>query len=153
MPSRDVFALDRSGFNGFLFAAIGTEAGGSRLTVLSALARLGEDPWAKAAMWARMPEAASREALAATIAQMPVTPEDQLAAADTAARLVQLLSPVAVSAPRQQGCSEPQPKPRLAMALAMFACTAILLGGAILVSRQGTGTQTPPAEPAASHIP
>ncbi len=95
MPSRDVFALDRSGFNGFLYAAIGTEAGGSCLTVLSALARLGEDPWAQAAIWARMPTAASSAALAATIAQMPVMPEDQLAAASTAARLVQLLSPPA----------------------------------------------------------
>lgn len=76
LASRDVFALDRSGLNGFLFAGIGTEAGRSRLTVLSALARLGEDPWAKAAIGARMPKAASGEALAATIAQMPVTHEE-----------------------------------------------------------------------------
>ena len=153
MPSRDVFALDRSGLNGFLFAAIGTEAGGSRLTVLSALARLGEDPWAKAAIWARMPKAASGEALAATIAQMPVTPEDQLAAADTAARLVQLLSPAVTPAPRQPGSTGPQPRPRLFLVLAMFVWTAILLSGAILASRQGTEAQAPPAEPAASHTP
>jgi hypothetical protein len=39
------------------------------------------------------------------------------------------------------------------MILAMFACTAILLGGAILVSRQSPEAQAPPVEPAALHIP
>ncbi len=150
MPSRDVFALDRSGFNGFLFAAIGTEADGSCLTVLSALARLGEDPWAKAALWARMPRAASGEALAATIAQMPVTPEDKLAAAHTAARLVQLLLS-ATAAPQQAGLSWPQPRPGFIMTLAI--CTAILLGGAFMIVRRGPGTQEPPAASAAPHVP
>ena len=103
MPSHDVFALDRSGVNGFLFAVIGTEAGGSRLTVLSALARLGKDPSAEAALWARMPKAASSKALVATIAQMPVSPENQLAAENTAARLVQLLSRAATALPDRQG--------------------------------------------------
>ncbi len=151
MPSRDVFALDQSGFNGFLFAAIGTEAGGSRLTVLSALARLGEDPWAKAAIWARMPRAASGEELAATIAQMPVTPEDQLAAVHTAARLVQLLSPPAKTTLQQPGFSWKPLTPRLIMILAI--CMATLLGGACLIVRQGRGIQGPSAESAAPHIP
>ena len=153
MPNRDVFALDRSGFNGFLFAAIGTEADGSRLTVLSALARLGEDPWAKAASWARMPQRTSGEALAATIAQMPVTSEDHLAAAHTAARLVQLLSQSSTPAPPQFGFDRPQAKPRMAMVLAIFVCTAILLGAAMLASRRGTGIQGPPAGPTASSTP
>ncbi len=149
MPSRDVFALDRAGFNGFLFAPIGTEADGSCLTVLSALARLGEDPWAKAALWARMPKAVASEALTATITQMPVTPADQLAAAHTAARLVQLLSPAA-SAAQQPGFSRPQPNPKWATVLVILACMIVLVGGAILVSRHVTGTDSPLPELAAA---
>jgi hypothetical protein len=116
-----------------LFASIGTEAGGSRLTVLSALARLGEDPWAKAASWARMPEAASAAALAVAIAQMPVTPEDRLAAADTAARLIKLLSPVAVAASQQDSSGLPNGS-RFITILSLSVCLAILLGAAILAS-------------------
>ena len=138
MPSRDVFALDRSGFNGFLFAPIGTQADGSLLTVLSALARLEQDPWATAASWARMPKADSGQALAATIAKMPVTPADQMAAADTAARLVQLLSPAAAPAPQHSGRSRLPSGRRLAVALAVLAVMAILAGSAVLISRQGT---------------
>ncbi len=138
MPNRDVFALDRSGFNGFLFAPIGTEPDGSRLTVLSALARLELDPWATAASWARMPKAASGQALAATIAQMPVTPADQMAAADTAARLVLLLSPNAAPTPKHSGPSEPPAGRRLAVVLAVLAVLGILVGSAVLISRQGT---------------
>ena len=42
-------------FNDFLFAAIGADAGGTYLTVVSALARLDLDPWAEAAILARLP--------------------------------------------------------------------------------------------------
>ena len=152
MPTRDVFALDRSGFNGFLYADIGTEPGGSRLTVLSALARLGEDPWAQAALWARMPKAAASAALAAIIAQMPVAPEDRRAAAHTATRLVQLLAPPPPAAPRQPGFARLLPRRRLALVVAAAACLALLLGGAILVSRAGPGAQAPPARPVASKV-
>jgi hypothetical protein len=153
MSHRDVFALDRAGFNGFLFAAIGTEASVSRVTVLSALARLGEDPWAKAAMWARMPKAASIEALAATLAQMPVTPEDQLAAAQTAARLVQLLSPAALTISHLPGFSGPPQRPRWIMILAVGVWTMIVLSGAFLLSYQHVGSQPPTAETAGSQTP
>lgn len=153
MPNRDVFALDRAGFNGFLFAAIGTEADGSRLTVLSALARLGEDPWTKAAMWARMPKAASGEALAATIAQMPVTLEDQLAAAQTAARLVQLLPPTAATVSHLPGFSGPPPRPGWIMIMAIGVCTMIVLSSAFLLSHQHAGSQPSTAEAAGSQTP
>jgi hypothetical protein len=55
MASADVFALENSGLNAFLFAEVGVELNGSALTILSALARLGEDPWAEAARWAKGP--------------------------------------------------------------------------------------------------
>ncbi len=142
MPNTDVFALDRSGFNGFLFAAIGTETGGSSLTVLSALARLGDDPWAKAALWAGMSKPAASEALAACIATMPLTPDDLLAAPSTAARLVLLLSPSAPPAPRS---GAPQPKRTLVFVLAVLAFAMIVLAGALLVSMPRQAQQTQPA--------
>jgi hypothetical protein len=91
MASSNVFALPESDLNGFLFSAIGTEQNGLSLTVLSALARLGEDPWAKAASWASMSKDAASDALAACIAQMPLPPKDLQNAPATAARLIGLL--------------------------------------------------------------
>jgi cell wall assembly regulator SMI1 len=45
----DPFALKNSGLNDILFAEIGSGVNGSPLTILSMLARLGEDPWTEAA--------------------------------------------------------------------------------------------------------
>ena len=142
MPNTDVFALDRAGFNGFLFAAIGTEAGGSSLTVLSALARLGDDPWAKAALWAGMSKPAASQALAACIATMPLTPADILAAPSTAARLVLMLSPSVAPAPRGAGS---QRKRTVVFVLAVVAFATIVFAGALLVSMPRTAHQAPPA--------
>lgn len=91
MTSTDAFALKNSDLNTFLFADVGTELNGSALTILSVLARLGEDPWAEAARWAKMPKSAAVDCLARSIGKMPLDP---VALADnyaTAARLVLLL--------------------------------------------------------------
>ena len=61
MTLRQEYALGHSRFNDFLFAVIGEEENGQRLTVLSALARLGPNPWEEAArlseaILARLPE-------------------------------------------------------------------------------------------------
>ncbi len=90
----NVFALKESGLDAFLYADVGAEANGSRLTILSVLARLGKDPWAEAARWAALPKAAVIDSLAQSIAQMPLVPSALAGARDSAARLVQLL-PVA----------------------------------------------------------
>jgi hypothetical protein len=92
----DAFALKNSGLDTFLFAEVGTELNGSSLTVLSTLARLGKDPWAQAAEWARMPSAAMVAGLTQSIVQMPLCPRALAEARATAARLVLLL-------PRQAG--------------------------------------------------
>ena len=44
MAQSDVFALNNSGLEPFLFAEVGDELNGLGLTVLSVLARLGHDP-------------------------------------------------------------------------------------------------------------
>ena len=91
MPQSDTFALQNSAFNPFLFAEIGTELNGSPLTILSTLARLGQDPWAEAAKWARSPKTVAIDGLAQSIARMPLSLQAVADARITATRLVQLL--------------------------------------------------------------
>jgi hypothetical protein len=90
-PSADAFALSRSSLNAFLFAEVGAEQNGSDLTILSTLARLGKDPWAQAAEWAKLPDAVTIECLTESILQMPLCPRSLAEANVTAGRLVMLL--------------------------------------------------------------
>jgi hypothetical protein len=63
-----------SELNDFLFAFIGEEKSGLKLTVLSALsafARLGLDPWKEAGRLSKLPKEAAINALAAMIADLP----------------------------------------------------------------------------------
>lgn len=71
MGLRPEYSLGHSEFNDFLFASIGEKEGGSELTVLSALARLGLDPWKEAARLAELPKDAATAALAASIVRLP----------------------------------------------------------------------------------
>ena len=91
MTQTNAFALQNSGLNAFLFAEVGTEQNGSTLTVLSTLARLGNDPWAQAAEWAKMPNAASIDCLTKSIRRMPLCGPAYVEAHATATRLVMLL--------------------------------------------------------------
>lgn len=56
-----------SEYNAFLFAPIGEEASGLKLSVLSALARQNIDPWQEAATLARLSTSAARSRLAGAI--------------------------------------------------------------------------------------
>jgi hypothetical protein len=91
MPTSDAFALKNSGLGEFLFAEVGIEVNGSPLTILSVLARLGQDPWAEAARWTKLPKASIIDALANCISQMPLRPQALVEARTTAARLILLL--------------------------------------------------------------
>lgn len=71
MSLRREYTLGHSEFNEFLFAFVGEEKNGSDLTVLSALARLGLDPWKEAAHLSALPKEAATSALTATIARLP----------------------------------------------------------------------------------
>ena len=91
MKKPDVFALKNSGLETFLFAEIGVQSNGLELSVLSVLARLGEEPWSKAAEWAMMPIGKVADLLAADIALMPLSSQAINGAHATALRLVRLL--------------------------------------------------------------
>jgi hypothetical protein len=66
------FALLHSDLNDFLFAAVGDEPNGMPLSVISALTRLGVDPWDEAARLAALPKVLAAEALAPMIARLSV---------------------------------------------------------------------------------
>ena len=87
----DAFALKNSGLNAFLHADVGAELNGSPLTILSMLARLGNDPWEQAAGWAALPTAAAIDGLSQSISQMPLAPAALAESRDLATRLIRLL--------------------------------------------------------------
>ena len=71
MVLRSEFSLGHSEFNEFLYAFVGEEESGIRLTVLSALARIGLDPWREAARLADLPREAATRALATIVQTLP----------------------------------------------------------------------------------
>jgi hypothetical protein len=66
------FSLLHSDLNDFLFASVGEEQNGVTLSVVSALTRLGLDPWEEAARLTPLPKARAAEALATLIARLPI---------------------------------------------------------------------------------
>jgi hypothetical protein len=65
------FSLLHSELNDFLFAQIGEEETGAPLSVLSALTRLGVDPWAEGARLFGLPREVAAQALVSAIAKFP----------------------------------------------------------------------------------
>ncbi len=88
MASGPQLSFGRSAFDAFLFATVGEDKAGTELTVLSALARLGLDPWNEAARLADMPRAAAVLALGKTIALLPLGNWKEADSSDIATRLV-----------------------------------------------------------------
>jgi len=91
MTLRPEYLLGNSTYNDFLFAAVGEEKVGLPLTVLTALTRLGLDPWQEAERLSDLPRETAARALAVTIAMLP---EGDWKAAESeaiAARLVNWL--------------------------------------------------------------
>jgi len=129
LPAR--FSLLHSDLNDFLFAPVGEEQNGVTLSVVSALTRLGLDPWEQAARLTPLPKARAAEALATLIARLPIRrtlSSDDLAISQ---RLVELL-PDQKSAPLQG-------RERVAAGQkkywgAMIVLASVALGAAILSS-------------------
>jgi hypothetical protein len=83
----------RSDFDGFLFAPVGEDSGnnGMPLSVLSALARQGVDPWEEADRLACLPSETAIQRLTALIAALPDGPSTRLDRGAVAVRLIALL--------------------------------------------------------------
>lgn len=129
----DAFALKNAGLQAFLYADVGTEPNGSTLTMLSVLARLGEDPWAQAASWAAMPKAVAIDNLSRSIAQMGLMPAALTDSREIAARLVEFLPATSrtVIPAASDGATPAMPNGQLAMMLlcgiATWAWLALIL--------------------------
>jgi hypothetical protein len=125
----------RAEFDGFLFAAIGDEHNGMPLTVASALARRGLDPWAEAARLADLPRSLAAQALAPLIAGLPPGAWSATDSAGIAARLVALLpkarpaSATSEAPGRGAGSAAVRPKPNVAwlICLALLALTLLAM--------------------------
>jgi hypothetical protein len=65
------FSLLHSELNDFLFAQLGESESGAPLSVLSALTRLGADPWAEGARLSDLPRDVAIQSLVPTIAMFP----------------------------------------------------------------------------------
>lgn len=85
------YSLLNSDFNEFLFAPIGEEKHEMLLSVVSALARLGIDPWQEAARLTQLPKELATQSLTSMIEGLPSGRWAQSDSRVIAARLVQLL--------------------------------------------------------------
>ncbi|WP_193369296.1 hypothetical protein [Pelagibius marinus] len=103
MTLRPEYSLVHSEFNNFLFAYVGEEKSGLQLTVLSALARLGLDPWAEAARLSGLTKEAATSALTETISGLPGGDWEAADQRAIAVRLVGFL-------PRRSGTSAKSPQ-------------------------------------------
>ena len=122
MTLRPEYALGHSPYNEFLFAAVGEERIGVPLTVLSALARLGFDPWQEAARLAGLPRETAARVFAVTIAMLPAGDWKASDVEAISARLVNALpmhgspaAPPAAPLAETTGCTE-QKKPSVGFA-------------------------------------
>jgi hypothetical protein len=78
----------RTDLNDFLFTPIASDSNGMHLTMLSALARAGVDPWAEAASLASLSRESATEKLVLMLAGVPNGPPPGEDTASLAARLV-----------------------------------------------------------------
>jgi hypothetical protein len=146
MTLRPEYALGHSPYNAFLFATVGEERIGGPVTVLSALARLGFDPWHEAARLADLPRETAARAFAATIAKLPAGNWTASDVDAISARLVDAL-PDRVAAPAADTGRAGREKPRggLARTLAWSAVIAVLLVFAVALFSQSSAGFGPDA--------
>jgi hypothetical protein len=130
MTLRPAFGLGHSEYNPFLFAVVVEEEFGLPLTVLSALTRLGIDPWEEAARLSDLPRDVAARALAETISALPQRDPKAPDSEALATRLVNWLparsAPVIPAVPAAERMetrrmAPEKPKSRLAIALPWLA--------------------------------
>jgi len=122
------FALRTSVFNDFLYAPVGEEENGMVLTALSALARLGVDPWDEAARLSEMPQETATKRLTSIISGVPHGQWAASAVGDIAARLASLLPGKQAAVVQSQAATSATHRPSAAvvtMFLFIFLANAL----------------------------
>jgi hypothetical protein len=147
-----------SEFNEFLFAPIGEDRNGMRLSVLSALARMDIDPWQEAAKLARLPEDAAAEKLTSLITAQHGVPSVSPDFARIAPRLIALLprQPDPKIAPRKglMGSDIALGSPALIIVVYLIFTAFMLSAQWIAASRQvSPQNENAPAAASAAIVP
>lgn len=91
MTISDVLRPDGPDYDAFLYAEVGQDATGATVSVLSALARLGLEPWTEAQALARLKRPEAQARLKAHLAEIRDIPMLARASNSVAIRLVALL--------------------------------------------------------------
>ena len=105
MTLRPEFSMHHSGFEDFLFAPIWEEDDGSVLSILSAFARLGLDPWGEAARLAALPKEKAASALTVILTRLPTAALPRVTDPAVIRGLVDLLPDPATSSASAPGGS------------------------------------------------
>lgn len=87
----DHFRQGGTPFDSFLYAGLGQDRAGNTVSVLSALARLGRDPWDEAAELSALSSAAAQARLQGLLARFLDVPAEARDPSATISRLVALL--------------------------------------------------------------
>ncbi len=141
MSASDILHPDGADFDSFLFAEVGEDRNGATVTVISALARLGIEPWNEARELAGLGQEEAKARLTAHFETITDIPALALASASRAARLVPLLpknKPRLVSKPPEKTAEDTTESPRRLPASWLFiALIGILALARILYLAQG----------------
>jgi hypothetical protein len=140
MTLRRAFRPLRPQFDKFLFATVGDEIDGMPLTVISALARLGLDPWDEAERLSSLGSREALEHLARLIAEVPGSIRPLAEARVLAGGLVGLL---VKHDPSQTSGPQVQIRPRYRIPVlpkrAQFWVVCFVLAAAALISAAAHG--------------
>jgi hypothetical protein len=141
-PPRQNTALNPLGvdFDRFLYAQVGEDRHGGLLSVVSALARVGVDPWEQAAMLARLPVDNAVRTLCALLAKLPAgsgQPGDPVALATHLVTLLPRarLQPVSIPVGATRAINHISTHGGWPVALLHAACLLALLGALLLLVR------------------
>lgn len=97
MKHHDIFRMRDSDCDRFLSASLWEETGGASLSVMSAFARLGLEPWAEADRLRHLSPRGAVSALSESLSRLPVIGADFPDYVTIATRLVRLLPEQGVS--------------------------------------------------------
>jgi len=127
---RTLYAPLRPDLDDFLFATVGEERDGMPLSVISALTRLGLDPWAEATRLSSMETREAVEQLVPIIVRLPGERWASSEIRKIALRLVELLP--STSASHAATDAAPQSRAKIAPSKAFWLVCFLLLATAIV---------------------
>ena len=109
----------------FLYAVVGNEANGMQLTMASAIARSGADPWTEAALMSRMPKGDAVNALSILLSNALGRSHDEAGHSANIERMLTLL-------PHSRGGDAGRAREKSPWGIAALATGAAIFAGVIL---------------------